>query len=131
MAFRIIGIDHGTKESLVKECGAEVFIDVTKFDDKTIAEEVKKVTGGESAVTTKEFSAIALAQVTDFTRTRSFSCRCMHSFEQGVCTSTGLLEIWRDPGLCGHARGRLRANCEVIPSCNGRNGTEYQGKRRG
>lgn len=46
MAMRIIGIDHGSKETLVKECGAEVFIDVTKFDDKTIAEEVKKVTGG-------------------------------------------------------------------------------------
>lgn len=46
MAMRIIGIDHGSKENLVKECGAEVFIDITKFDDKTIAEEVKKVTGG-------------------------------------------------------------------------------------
>lgn len=44
--MRIIGIDHGSKESLVKECGAEVFIDITKFDDKSIAEEVKKVTGG-------------------------------------------------------------------------------------
>lgn len=49
MAMRIIGIDHGSKESLVKECGAEVFLDITKFDDKTIAEEVKKVTGGKSS----------------------------------------------------------------------------------
>ncbi len=46
MALRIIGIDHGSKENLVKECGAEVFIDITKHDDKTIAEEVKKATGG-------------------------------------------------------------------------------------
>jgi propanol-preferring alcohol dehydrogenase len=46
MAFRIIGIDHGSKEDLVKECGAEVFIDITKFDDKTLPEEVKRVTGG-------------------------------------------------------------------------------------
>lgn len=46
MALRIIGIDHGSKEQLVKDCGAEVFLDITKFDDKTIAEEVKKVTGG-------------------------------------------------------------------------------------
>lgn len=46
MALRIIGIDHGSKEHLVKECGAEVFIDITKHDDKTIAEEVKKATGG-------------------------------------------------------------------------------------
>jgi hypothetical protein len=27
MAYRIIGIDHGSKEKLVKDCGAEVFID--------------------------------------------------------------------------------------------------------
>jgi propanol-preferring alcohol dehydrogenase len=27
MALRIIGIDHGSKEQLVKDCGAEVFID--------------------------------------------------------------------------------------------------------
>jgi hypothetical protein len=47
MAMRIIGIDHGSKEGLVKECGAEVFLDITKFDDKTLAEEVKKVTGGK------------------------------------------------------------------------------------
>lgn len=49
MALRIIGIDHGSKESLVKECGAEVFLDITKFDDTSIVEEVKKVTGGLGA----------------------------------------------------------------------------------
>ena len=27
MAYRIIGIDHGSKEQLAKDCGAEVFID--------------------------------------------------------------------------------------------------------
>jgi propanol-preferring alcohol dehydrogenase len=48
MALRIIGIDHGSKESLVKECGAEAFLDVTKYDDKTITEEIKKLTGGKS-----------------------------------------------------------------------------------
>ena len=48
MAMRIIGIDHGSKESFVRECGAELFFDITKFDDKTLAEEVKKATGGES-----------------------------------------------------------------------------------
>lgn len=46
MAFRIIGIDHGSKEQLVKDSGAEAFVDITKFDDKTIAEEVKRITGG-------------------------------------------------------------------------------------
>ena len=46
MALRIIGIDHGSKEKLVKECGAEVFLDITKYDDKEIVEQVKKATGG-------------------------------------------------------------------------------------
>lgn len=49
MAMRMIGIDHGSKEALVKECGAEAFIDITKFDDKTIVEEVKRLTGGLGA----------------------------------------------------------------------------------
>ncbi|PMD51847.1 alcohol dehydrogenase-like protein [Hyaloscypha bicolor E] len=70
MAMRIIGIDHGSKESLVKECGAEVFLDITKFDDKTLAEEVKKVTGGlgASAVIVCTASNNAYAQALDFLR---------------------------------------------------------------
>lgn len=31
MGFRVIGVDHGSKESLVKESGAEHFVDITKF----------------------------------------------------------------------------------------------------
>jgi propanol-preferring alcohol dehydrogenase len=49
MAFRMIGIDHGSKEAIVKECGAEAFVDMTKFDDKSIAEEVLRITDGEGA----------------------------------------------------------------------------------
>lgn len=70
MALRTIGIDHGSKESLVRECGAEVFNDVTKFDDKTIAEEAKKVTGGlgVSAVIVCTSFNKAYAQALDFFR---------------------------------------------------------------
>ncbi|KAM3070951.1 hypothetical protein ACMFMG_009861 [Clarireedia jacksonii] len=70
MAMRILGIDHGSKESLVKECGAEAFIDMTKFDDKTIAEEVKKVTGGlgAAAVIVCTASNRAYAQALSFLR---------------------------------------------------------------
>lgn len=66
MALRIIGIDHGSKETLVKECGAEVFLDITKFDDKTLAEEVKKVTGGTSAVIHQGLSHHLRLNVVDF-----------------------------------------------------------------
>ncbi|TAQ89794.1 hypothetical protein B7494_g1904 [Chlorociboria aeruginascens] len=70
MAMRIIGIDHGSKESLVKDCGAEVFIDITKFDDTTIAKEIKRVTGGlgASAVIVVTASNRAYAQALSFLR---------------------------------------------------------------
>lgn len=49
MALRVIGIDVGSKEDLVMDCGAEDFIDITAHDDKSIAEEVMKLTGGLGA----------------------------------------------------------------------------------
>ncbi|KAL8768115.1 MAG: hypothetical protein Q9209_005578 [Squamulea sp. 1 TL-2023] len=49
MAMRVIGIDAGSKEKLVRDCGAEHFIDVTKHDDKSIAEEVVKTADGLGA----------------------------------------------------------------------------------
>lgn len=51
MAMRVIGIDHGSKEKLVRDCGAEHFIDMTKHDDKSISEEVVKTAGGLGAST--------------------------------------------------------------------------------
>lgn len=70
MALRVIGIDDGSKEQLVRDCGAEHFIDVTKFDDKSIAEEVVKVAGGlgASAVVVCTGSNKAYAQALDFLR---------------------------------------------------------------
>lgn len=49
MAFCVIGIDAFSKEKLVEDFGAEHFIDVTAHDDESIAEEVKKITGGLGA----------------------------------------------------------------------------------
>jgi propanol-preferring alcohol dehydrogenase len=69
MALRVIGVDHGSKESLVKECGAEHFIDITKHDDKSIVEEVKKLTTyGASAVIVCTASNKAYAQGLDLLR---------------------------------------------------------------
>ncbi|KAL8984515.1 MAG: hypothetical protein Q9205_001538 [Flavoplaca limonia] len=47
--MRVIGIDAGSKEQLVRDCGAEHFIDVTKHDDRSISEEVVKTTDGLGA----------------------------------------------------------------------------------
>ncbi|KAF2095784.1 GroES-like protein [Rhizodiscina lignyota] len=49
MALRIIGVDHGSKKDLVLESGAEAFVDITQFDDTSIVEEVKRITGGRGA----------------------------------------------------------------------------------
>lgn len=49
MKFRMIGIDHPSKASLVKDCGAESFVDMTAFDDAGIAEEILRITDGEGA----------------------------------------------------------------------------------
>lgn len=70
MALRILGIDHGSKEKLVMDCGAEAFIDITKHDDKSIKEEVKKITGGlgASAVIVCTASNRAYAQAMGFLR---------------------------------------------------------------
>lgn len=70
MAYRIIGIDHGSKEGLVKECGAEVFLDITKFDNQTLPAEVKKATGGlgASAVIVCTAANGAYAQALSFLR---------------------------------------------------------------
>lgn len=70
MGYRIIGIDQGSKEEIVKESGAEAFFDLTKFDSKALAEEVKKVTGGlgASAVIVCTAANGAYAQALDFLR---------------------------------------------------------------
>jgi propanol-preferring alcohol dehydrogenase len=46
IAYRIIGIDHGSKRDLVLESGAEAFVDFTQFDDDGIVAEVQRITGG-------------------------------------------------------------------------------------
>ena len=70
MAMRVIGIDKPAKKQLVMNCGAEHFIDVAAHDDKSIAEEVLKVTGGlgASGVIVCTASNEAYAQSLDFLR---------------------------------------------------------------
>lgn len=70
MALRVIGIDAPSKEKVVMDSGAEHFVDLTKHDDKSIAEEVVKLTGGlgASAVIVCTASNRAYAQGLDFLR---------------------------------------------------------------
>lgn len=70
MAYRVLGIDHGSKEKLVMESGAEAFIDITKFSsDEAVAEEAKRITGlGAKAVIVCTASNRAYAQALSFLR---------------------------------------------------------------
>ena len=54
MGFRMIGIDAGEKQQLAKDCGAEAFIDISKYSSdkegtKKMAEEIMGITGGRGA----------------------------------------------------------------------------------
>ena len=73
MGFRMIGIDMGEKEKLAKECGAEVFIDLSKYSRDAegtagIVKAVKDATGGvgAQAVVICTASNAAYAQGLDF-----------------------------------------------------------------
>ena len=70
MAMRVIGIDAPAKRSVVLDCGAEHFIDVTVHDDASIVEEVVRLTGGlgAQAVIVCTASNRAYAQALDFIR---------------------------------------------------------------
>jgi alcohol dehydrogenase, propanol-preferring len=49
MGYRVIAIDHGSKEALAMESGAEHFIDFTTLDNDGITGHVKALTGGLGA----------------------------------------------------------------------------------
>lgn len=52
MGLRVIGIDHGSKEELVKESGAEHFIDITQFpkdQGESLTKHVQSLTDGLGA----------------------------------------------------------------------------------
>ncbi|KAK5273989.1 hypothetical protein LTR99_000756 [Exophiala xenobiotica] len=49
MGFRMMGIDMGDKEAISRECGAEVFFDLTKYGkgaEASLVDDVKAATGG-------------------------------------------------------------------------------------
>ncbi|KAJ5520262.1 hypothetical protein N7463_000715 [Penicillium fimorum] len=52
MGFRIIGLDMGSKESFVKGCGAEAYVDISQYptaDGKSAADQILEITGGSGA----------------------------------------------------------------------------------
>ena len=118
MSYRILGIDHGSKEQLVKECGAEVFLDVTKYDDKTLAEEVKKATGGlgASAVIVCTASNKAYAQALSLLRFGG-SLVCVGMPEHDMVPIAGsfpAIMVTNEWKIKGSAVGNQREALEVL-----------------
>jgi len=70
MAMRVIGIDHGSKEKLVKDSGAEHFFDITKYKDDELSRAIKEKTNGLGASAVIVCTAVnkAYAQALSFLR---------------------------------------------------------------
>ena len=70
MGHRVIGIDQGMKEKLVAESGAEVFLDINKYNANSIVEEVRRITdniGASSVIVCSSVNA-AYAQAMQMLR---------------------------------------------------------------
>ena len=118
MAMRMIGVDHGSKEKLVMDCGAEAFVDITKFDDKTIGEEVKRITGGvgASAVIVCTASNRAYAQALSFLRTGG-TLVCVGMPEGDLVPIAGAFPsviVTRNQKIVGIAVGNQKEAIEVL-----------------
>ena len=123
MAFRVIAIDAREKEQLAKDCGAEVFIDVTKFEKgskgtEVIAKQIKDVTGGfgAAAVIVCTASNAAYAQALDFLRFNgTVVCVGMPEHDQlPVANAFPNLLIRKQLNLVGSAVGSRKEAIETL-----------------
>ncbi|BAE55236.1 hypothetical protein AFCA_002121 [Aspergillus flavus] len=122
MGLRVIGVDHGSKEELVKESGAEHFIDLTKFpmDDngKAISDHVKSLAGGlgAHAVIVCTSSNAAYAQSVQFLRFNG-TMVCVGLPEnnpQPIASALPVTLIGKHCYITGSAVGNRREAIEVL-----------------
>ncbi|KAI9924091.1 hypothetical protein MW887_007331 [Aspergillus wentii] len=122
MGMRVIGVDHGSKEELVKESGAEHFVDITKFpiDDKgaAIAEHVRSLADGLGAhgVVVCTASNIAYAQALPFLRFNgTLVCVGIPEHEpQAIATAFPGSLIGKHYNITGSAVGNRREAIEML-----------------
>lgn len=118
MALRVIGIDAPAKKQVVMDCGAEHFIDVTAHDDKSITEEVLKLTGGlgASAVLVCTASNKAYAQALDFLRFNgTLVCIGMpEGVPQPIAKSYPQAIVFKQANICAVAVGNRRDAIECL-----------------
>ncbi|KAL3445686.1 alcohol dehydrogenase 2 [Aspergillus insuetus] len=123
MGLRVIGVDHPSKEELVKSSGAEHFVDITKFpiDDKfeAISTHVKGLTTGglgAHAVIICTASNIAYAQSLLFLRYNGTAvCVGIPEHEpQAVATAFPGLFIGKHLNITGSAVGNRAEAIETM-----------------
>ena len=109
MGLRVIGIDHGSKEELVKASGAEHFVDVTKFDGDDLAAHVKSLAGGigAHAVVVYTTSNAAYAQALSFLRFN------------GTLVCVGMPEGDLVPIASGAPAELIKTQCKIVGSMVG------------
>ncbi|BDD55869.1 hypothetical protein MAP00_001351 [Monascus purpureus] len=123
MGLRVIGIDHGSKAALVKESGAEHFVDITAFpkDDNgaAIAAHVKSLTTeklGAHAVIVCTASNAAYAQAFLFLRFNgTLVCVGMPEHEsQAIATAYPAAIVFNQATITGSAVGNRIEAIEVL-----------------
>ncbi|OJJ65611.1 hypothetical protein ASPBRDRAFT_35810 [Aspergillus brasiliensis CBS 101740] len=122
LGLRIIGVDHGSKEALVKENGAEAFVNITRFprddDGAAIAEHVKSLTGGHGAhaVIVCTASNGAYAQAVSMLRFNG-SLVCVGIPEGDlvpIATASPARMVFKQLSIQGSAVGNRRDALEVL-----------------
>ncbi|KAE8351598.1 chaperonin 10-like protein [Aspergillus coremiiformis] len=121
MGLRVIGIDHGSKEGLVKESGAEYFVDITKFpvddDGKAISAHVISLAGGlgAHAVIVCASSNAAYAQSVKFLRFNgTVVCLGVPEDKQPIATACPATFVAKNCHITGSAVGNQTEAKEVL-----------------
>ncbi|KAL1957067.1 hypothetical protein VTO42DRAFT_6325 [Malbranchea cinnamomea] len=122
LGHRVIGIDHGSKEDLVLQSGAEHFLDITKFpaDDNgaAMAARIMELTGGRGAqaVIVCTASNAAYAQAINFLGVNgTLVCVGMPEHDpKPIATSFPALIVAKQLRIVGSAVGTRREAIETM-----------------
>ncbi|KAK7217030.1 hypothetical protein V2G26_005033 [Clonostachys chloroleuca] len=120
LGMRIIGIDHGSKENLVKDSGAEHFVDLTEFSkDEEMAAHIKSLTDdglGAHAVVVCTGSNRAYAQSITFLRfSGTVVCVGMPEGDMvPIATAKPSLIVTKQYRIVGSAVGNQHEAIEVM-----------------
>lgn len=121
MGFRIIGLDIGSKESFVKDCGAEAFVDITKYSadggGEAIADEIFAITGGVGAAAAVICSAsnAAYAQALSYLKVNgTMVCVGVPGEAQPIANAYPHVMVGKQLAIVGSTVGNRREAMETL-----------------